>query len=158
MDVLFDDGCRNILSHTIASPVDWTDPFAGEPYVCMVWNHGSAFDSVKRKAVAVKLIDSNCRYAVCGGVNCENWHDDIDTVFVKGHQGLSDAKYDAVMLMTTWHDDESLEDIAFFFVQSTRLNGKEEFENYLVLHVGEGEFLTAVNEAVRKEAAGEAGD
>lgn len=39
--------------------------------------------------------------------------------------------------MTTWHADESPDDVAFFFVLNRNFN-EHDFKRFLVLHVGDG--------------------
>ena len=51
--------------------------------------------------------------------------------------------------MTTAHEGESLDDVAFFFVVAASPEG---FERHLVIHVGTGTTKDQVDAAVRKYA------
>jgi len=53
--------------------------------------------------------------------------------------------------MTTWHADESPDDLAFFFVLNTNFN-EPDFKRLLVLHVGDGHAKGEVDAAVRRHA------
>ena len=75
------DGKR-VLFETISSPEQMPVPFDGEPYVGVIWASDVSFDDQSRYRLAQELVKSNCRYAVCGGVDCERWHDDVDLAWV----------------------------------------------------------------------------
>jgi hypothetical protein len=102
------------------------------------------------------LIVSNCRYAVCGGVNCEPWEFAVDDAFVREYIAASDAESAKQHVMTTSHDTESVDDVAFFFVRSTNFD-EHDFRKFLVLHIGGSpNQQKAVVDAVRRKALGEA--
>ena len=56
---------------------------------------------------AVELLEAGCRYFVCFGPGSEAVHDRIDDVIVN-------CGYD-VGVLTTFHDDESIDDVVNFF-------------------------------------------
>ena len=55
------------------------------------------------------LLRAGCRYFVCFGSNSEHVHDRIDDLVI-------DGGFDGTV--TTWHDDESEEEVAEFFAHS----------------------------------------
>ncbi|WP_199228310.1 MULTISPECIES: hypothetical protein [unclassified Caulobacter] len=61
-----------------------------------------------RAEVAAWLARSGCRYALAWGTDCEAWHDAIDDAAFPGDPPDDD------FIMTTWHDDEPLEEVAWF--------------------------------------------
>ena len=63
-------------------------------------------DSFWVNCKAAELLDAGCRYFVCFGPKSESVHDLIDDV-VLNHGGDS--------VPTTFHDDETVEDVANFF-------------------------------------------
>ncbi len=79
--IVLADG-RRVLFETISSAEEMTVPFDGEPYLCVIWVSDDSFDDQLRYRLAQKLVKSNCRYAVCGGVDCERWHDEIDDAWL----------------------------------------------------------------------------
>lgn len=108
-------------------------PFSGEEYVGVVWAADGTFDEAARIKVVGALIDSGCRYIVCGGVDCEEWHDDADVAFAN-LEATSDSEVPFVM--TTWHRNESMEDVVFFATYCTNFDDHD-FKFLLVLVVGE---------------------
>ena len=56
--------------------------------------------------------------------------------------------------MTTWHEDENPDDVAFFFVLNTNFDDHD-FDRYLVVHVGDGQTREQVDAAVRRYALNE---
>ena len=78
----------------------------------------------------------------------------MDTAVIK-HTGGEVA--DENHVMTTWHDDESLEDIVFFFLNNT---GFDDFtaERFVVLFVGEDEsYLRQIQREVEKQSTPQRG-
>jgi hypothetical protein len=63
----------------------------------------------------------------------------------------TDQSADAAHVMTTWHADESPDDVAFFFVLNTNFN-EHDLKRFLVLHVGDGHAKGEVDAAVRPHA------
>ena len=122
---------------TIETPGDLVSPFPGTLFPCMIWDHEGHFTELERSQVANKLLEAGCQYAVCGGMNCEAWHDTIDIAFFRRHGEEPETVQDAAFVMTTWHKDESPDEVAFFFVVNTNFDGHD-FSRFLVLHVGDG--------------------
>jgi len=79
------------------------------------------------------LIQSRCRYIVCGGLDCEQWHDDADLAWVE-LDIVSPGN--APHVMTTWHEGESPEQVARFAENNTNFD-EHDFRCLLVLVIGE---------------------
>jgi hypothetical protein len=122
-------------------------------FASLIWDHASEFSDSDRATVAKTLLDAGCRYVVCGGQQCSEWHDAVDLEFVKRHLDDDEAVADASHVMTTWHEGESPDDVAFFFVFLTNFD-RHDFTRYLVVHVGTGESRHDVDAAVRRCALG----
>jgi hypothetical protein len=73
------------------------------------------------------------RYAVCGGVECERWHDAIDQAFIE--LDLEGEAYETRFVTTSWHTDEPPEEVAFFFIHNTNSDAHD-FTRFLVLQLG----------------------
>ena len=153
MNVLVEKEGKIYVGVTIVRPGDFASPFPGAEFPCLIWDHGSRFTDQERSAVANAVLDSGCRYAVCGGDSCEAWHDAVDTEYVKLHSHDSEEVRAPAMVMTTWHTGESPDDVGFFFVLHTNFD-HHDFQHYLVLHVGTSEAMEHVDAAVRKYALG----
>ena len=151
MDILVENYGKLYGAITIDRFDGFKSPFAGILFPCLIWDHEGCFADAERSAVAKALLEAGCRYAVCGGKNCEAWHLAFDMEFVEVHLNDPDEVLDSVHVMTTQHDGESPDDVAFFFVLCTNFNDHE-FRRYLVLHVGSGPAKAQVDATVRKYA------
>lgn len=154
MSVLAEKGGKTYVVMAIHAPGDFVSPFPGTLFPCMIWDHDGRFTEAQRGEVARQLLRAGCRYAVCGGRNCDAWHGAVDEEFVQQHLDDPEETLDDVHVMTTSHADESPDAVAFFFVLNTNF-GKHCFERYLVLHVGDGQAKEEVDAAVRRYALNE---
>ena len=74
----------------------------------VVLNSTSGY-SDKHDPLLLSLIDSKVLLFCVVGKDCELWHDIMDEMFV----GNGDVERDFHM-MTTWHNDETLDDVVEF--------------------------------------------
>lgn len=79
------------------------------------------------------LVDSGCLYMMAWGPNCSSWDDSVDLAQIR--KFLPGEAPDDEFVMTTWHNDETLENV-FWFAQFCAHQGDVELENTLVIHVG----------------------
>jgi len=66
-----------------------------------------------------KLIDLGCKYFVCAGKHSESLHDFIDDVILD--MSLS-SQQENDSIMTTWHDTDTDDEVADFFLHSTNVS------------------------------------
>ncbi|MGO9094754.1 MAG: hypothetical protein ACLQGV_05975 [Bryobacteraceae bacterium] len=125
---------RRVWIEEIRTAAEFSTPRVRESYVCVLWDNESGFDSTQRTELATALLNSGCQYAVCAGTACEAWHDEIDAVYLSQHS--DQPQDDGSFVMTTWHTDESEEDVMFFAFHCTNL-AEHDFTNFLVLLVGQ---------------------
>ena len=151
MYVLAENRGKTYAALTVHAPDDFVSPFPGALFTCMIWDHAGRFTETQRSEVAKRLLQAGCRYAVCGGQNCEAWHHAVDEEFVRLHVDDPDQTLDAMHVMTTCHTDETPDDVAFFFVLNTNFDDHD-FDRYLVMHVGDGQARGEVDAAVRRYA------
>ena len=141
---------------SISSARRLESPFNGGRFVCLLWTHGVTRGVEQASELLESLLDAGCRYFVCGGEDCEWWHDMADEHFVAKYLNGTDAERDQNHVMTTWHANESPEDVAFFFVFNTSFDDVS-FERFLVVHVGDegaGDLVDAEVQAQAGELAG----
>jgi hypothetical protein len=151
MNVLIENEGKIYGALVIDRPSDFENPFPGTLFPCMIWDHNGRFRNAQRAAVANALLQAGCRYAVCGGQDCDAWHIAVDMEFVQQHAGDPDEVREAVHVMTTSHPEENPDDVAFFFVMNTNFDNHD-FTRYLVLHVGDSRVKEEVDAAVRRYA------
>jgi hypothetical protein len=154
MEFIAQNESRIYGSLTIESPGDFATPFHGEVFPCLLWDHRGRFTDAEQAELAGRLLDAGCRYAVCGGAGCEAWHDAIDMECVTRHLDDSEEVRESMHIMTTWHDGETPDEVALFFVTCTNF-GQHHFRRFLVVHVGSGKQRNEVDTAVRRYALGE---
>ena len=151
MKILAENEGRVFVAVAIIEPGDLQGPFPGSVFPCLIWDHSGSFGHSRRTAVVGRLLDADCRYAVCGGLNCEAWHDAVDAELVARHLDDTDEVLAASHVITTWHAEESPDEVAFFFVRNTNFDAHD-FKHFLVLHIGESSKMSEVNDAVRRYA------
>jgi hypothetical protein len=88
---------------------------------------------------------------VCGGANCGEWENAVDNEYVARHLDDSDEALDASHVMTTSHEGEDVDDVAFFFVLNTNFD-HHDFKSFLVVHIGSSDVVGSLESAVRKYA------
>jgi hypothetical protein len=151
MNLLAENNGKSYVAIAIDNPDDFSSPFPDVLFPCLIWDQVGHFTDGHRSSVAKALLESGCRYAVCAGENCEAWHHAIDSHLVQQHLDDSDEVREALHVMTTSHEGETPDEVAFFFVLNTNFD-YHDFTHYLVLHVGTGPAKEPVDAAIRKYA------
>lgn len=64
------------------------------------------------------VMDQGAVYVCVWGAGCEHVHDVIDETIVEAIVKLGQMESDGTIIMTTWHDDESLEEALWFALNS----------------------------------------
>lgn len=114
-------------------------PFA-EDYALLLVIASPLVSVAQRHKITSVIVDSRCQYALTFGHDCEVWHDVIDETCVG--DGTGDERF----LMTSWHDDEPIEDVIDFLWRNTSY---EEFasERLAVVIIGHDcELETAIRD------------
>lgn len=150
MEPIAERGRERYEMMVIAHADDFAPPHAARAYTCLLWDARGHANDGERARLAHKLVASGCTYAVCGGAECEAWHDAIDEALI-GPQAESAEPAD-VEMMTTWHDGESPAEVAAFFVHAAIPPGGAP-AHHLVLLIGDDadlrdELWRAVRESV----------
>lgn len=78
------------------------------------------------------LVRSGCRYMMAWGLKCRDWHDSVDEANLTR---FADAEIsDDDLVMTTWHEAESLQETFWFSVRSA-MHPSVELERTYVVHI-----------------------
>lgn len=84
--------------------------------------------------VSCWLLDNGCRYAICWGIDCNGWEDNIDHASITFEErNQTDGDH---FLMTTSHVGQSLED-AFWYAENCAFEEYLELNDVLILHISE---------------------
>lgn len=137
---------KNISTVTLKRPFDVSSINVQTPYACLVY---STEDVTKEEMEKISswILSSGCRYAVCAGMDCSEWHDAIDWAYIASDPNYSPPE--SRFIMTSWHTNDTLEEIVWFWLTLTNYDDNI-FENYLLLIVGEEEGL---EERIKKVAS-----
>jgi hypothetical protein len=101
----------------INRPFSFSTPFGGGDFALMLVVACPSVTAEERGAVSSEIVRQGCRYAVCTGNDCSLWDDSIDLAFLATSPGFSPP--DERFVMTTWHEDQPLEDVAHYFRWNT---------------------------------------
>lgn len=87
-----------------------------------------------KKAVADLLVNGGCGFAACWGVDCKEWHDAIDDANIDQfpEQDIPDEAF----IMTSWHDDETIDE-AFWFGKYCARSDSFDMHETVILHHGQ---------------------
>ncbi len=110
----------------LARPFSFSSPFHGEDFVLMLVVAVAEITTEERHALSAEIIRQGCRYAVCTGHECSRWDDSIDFAYLETSPDYSPP--DERFVMTTWHENDSIEDVVEFF----RLNTT--FDDFVTRH------------------------
>jgi hypothetical protein len=86
-------------------------PLSGRPFKAVLVASNSV-PGEWRDLVAEWLIESRCLYFVATGVECETWHDCLDWANLKAFE-FREIPTESFVI-TTWHADETLEEVLSF--------------------------------------------
>ena len=93
--------------------------------------------------VSERIVAAGCRYVMAWGEQCERFHDSVDSASLERYDYDVPAEQ---FIMTTWHDDESLENV-FWFAQfcADLSNDEVQLQKTVILHIShidrEAEYL-----------------
>ena len=99
-------------------------------------------------ALSSEFVRQGCRYAVCAGHSCSSWDDSIDCAFLE-----TDPQYsppDDKFVMTSWHEDEPIDDIANFLVMCTSFDDYEATAFVVICLGGDAQAYGEVRDAVSR--------
>ena len=85
-----------------------------------------------RNEVSDWLVESGCRYMLAWGLDCSLWDDSVDWANLEKYE-YKDVPDDK-SIMTTWHEDESLDSV-FWFAKTSAVHGSFELTRLIILDI-----------------------
>ena len=85
------------------------------PFAMLLWCKRAGVAREEMRAFWRSRLEEGCRYAVCGGRDCEAWHDEADAAYLELY-GTDVDVADPRFTITTWHTGESPKRVLFYFV------------------------------------------
>jgi len=133
METIFHSPTRTAWATRLERPFRLEAPFQGRTFSLLLAVYDTTVTSEEQQALSEQIVRQGCRYAVCTGHECSSWDDSIDSAHIETDPDLSPP--DSKFVMTTWHEQESIGDVAEFFVHAAKFDGFEP-ERFLVVGVG----------------------
>jgi hypothetical protein len=96
-----------------SKPYRFAHPFVGEDYALLLYVAATDVSAEEQTEISEAIVASGCRYAVCYGHRCSTWDDSIDLASIDA------GKEEASFVMTSWHEEDTPDDVAFFFHHNT---------------------------------------
>lgn len=93
------------------TPEETPPSLAHSPFCAVIVADADAAENW-RERVTDWLVQSGCLYAVTWGRDCEKWHDSVDGANLRefDYGDIPDDRF----VMTTWHENEPLEEALWF--------------------------------------------
>jgi hypothetical protein len=152
----FDDaGERTLFLLSAANPADLSgmSVATGSKYfVAFVAWDARAQSGGDVARLARMLLDAGCVYFCCWGPGCERVHDIIDEEYSK--DGLSVVANESA-IMTTWHDDESLEESVWFALNAAFPDDRffDDCKSVVAVCIGSASWATEISKALERPRA-----
>ena len=146
-DLIHDRIWRAVLAPDLTALVEGIEPPTPE-YVLLICADTVAIPGPQLAAIADKLLATGAGYVCCWGPDCERLHDCFDEASqYRGTRG-------AGVIMTTWHNNESLEEAAWFATHSAYPEEHYEaaFGSVVVAVTGPTDWFRAITEYLGRGA------
>jgi hypothetical protein len=125
---------QRVFVSTLDRPYAFRTPVPGKEYAVWILSYDRTQTAAERDKIATELVASGCRYAVCSGYESSKWDDAVDLAFLETSAEFNPP--DEKFVMTSWHDGESLRDVAQFFALNTSFDFFEPAA-FVIVAVGE---------------------
>lgn len=138
---------ERVFVSTLARPYTFQSPVPGMEYAAWILSSDRTQTAAERDRIAADLVGSGCRYAVCSGFESSKWDDAVDLAFLGTAPEFNPP--DEKFVMTSWHDQDSLRDVARFFVLNTSFDFFEPGA-FVIVAVGDDPMAHEAEKLVRQ--------
>lgn len=125
---------------TLDRPFNFHSPFLGDDFVVMIVVNDTTITEDERAELSAEIVRQGCRYAVCTGHGCSTWDDAIDFAFLETDPNFNPP--DDRFVMTTWHENDSIEEVVEFFRLYTAFDDYTP-KNFMVILLGQNQVIEA---------------
>jgi hypothetical protein len=136
---------RPVTVMQLRRPFAFTSPVAGEVFAALLLVVDRDVTGEEQAAVAASLVAQGCRYAVCAGLNSSSWDDALDEAAVMAD---IDGTPSWGFMMTTWHENEPLEDVAAFFLEQALIDDAEPIHRLAILVGNDEKYLPELQQVL----------
>ena len=148
MEQFVDSAAFSAWATRLTRPFIFTSPFGRRDFALLLFVGDESVTADERNAISDAIVACGCRYSVCAGADCSSWDDAIDWAYME-----TDPKDDSAFVMTTWHEEQPIEEVAEFLVFSATYEGFGDPppRRYLVACIGDEPAYVAARDAVREQ-------
>jgi hypothetical protein len=142
---------RELWDGQLQRPFSFSSPFGNAPFVVLLMVEDRTITPDEQMEISRHLLEQGCRWAMAFGHDASSWDDSIDYAHICRYPDCRPPE-DA-HVMTTWHDSDTLDEIAQFFVFLTVFDSFKPV-NFLLLCIGEesGRYRDLLEEVERQFA------
>ncbi len=133
MRLIAQQGDRRFWFVRMEPPYKTPVPGFGSPFVAIVVACDSSITPEQRANLSAQLVAMDCRYMLAWGTDASSWDDSVDIAFISTDPNFDPP--DDRHVMTTWHNDETIEDVVWFALMNTNFDAHD-FHDYLALMIG----------------------
>lgn len=108
-------------------------PGFGSPFVAIIVACDESITPEQQANISAQLVAMDCRYMLAWGLNASSWDDSVDLAFLNTDPNFNPP--DDRHVMTTWHEDETIQDLVWFALMNTNFDAHD-FRDYLALMIG----------------------
>lgn len=140
MKLISQQGDRRFWLLRLEPPYETRLPRFGAPFVAIFVACDSSLTPEQQANLSAQLVAMDCRYMLAWGTNASSWDDSVDMAFLH-----TDPNFDPPsdrLVMTTWHDNETIQDVVWFALTNTNFDAHD-FHDYLALMIGENPEIEA---------------
>lgn len=105
----------------------------GKQFVAIVVACDPSIQPEQQAQISEQLVAQDCRYMLAWGINASSWDSSVDFAFISTDPEFNPP--DDRHVMTTWHDNESIQDVVWFALTDTNFD-VHDFHDYLALMIG----------------------
>ena len=120
MERVFDDGATEVWSTHLVPGVEFTSPRPKRDFAALIVVFDPSVARDSQAAISERIVRDGCRYAVCTGHACSTWDTSVDAAYLA--QDANWSPPEDRFVMTTSHQDESLEEAIEHFHMRTAFN------------------------------------
>jgi hypothetical protein len=144
---------RFLLSILASGPKDLSSPIAihGKHCVLFLAMDACPMSADEISSIANWALDQGAVYLCVWGPDCERVHDIIDEAVVSRNPGETDED----VIMTTWHEDETIEEALWFAVNSAFPAGAYEqtCKTFVTIAVGSQDWGSQIAKKLSKSVS-----
>lgn len=134
------------LGHLVR-PFSNSSPFNGQEFALLLVIADPTIINDDQVALSKEIVRQGCRFAVCTGHHCSKWDDSIDFAYLATSPDFSPS--DEHFVMTTWHEDEPLEDVIAFFRFCTAFDNFTPHHYLALILGGDDEMAQTVSSSLK---------